>query len=334
MARITNTTAIDLPLAVWLLQDGYDSGKENAPPGELISVTSLIRPTKQQILQRRVDYSKETTDVSDLIASRIGHAFHDSIERAWTTGDWRKALQTIGYPNHIIDRIRINPDPDKLSSTDIPIYLEQRRYREHQGLVITGQMDFIINGAYRDFKSTSTFAYTSGSKDKDYILQGSLYRWIAPDLITNDVMRIDFIFTDWASYRVKSNPNYPQKRIVHKEFKLMSLDETETWVNNKIADIKVNATLPQFSMVDCTDKELWRSADTYKYYSDPKTHKTGGRCTKRFTDEGDAILHKNNKMKGIVVKDPGEVKACTYCPAFTICEQRKRYFADNGNSIQ
>lgn len=326
MKKITNIHNIDLPLAVWLLQDGYNSGAKEAPPGELISVTTLMKPTRQLILQRKVDQSQEQMDVSNMIAARMGHGLHDSIERAWTEGNWQLAMRKLSYPQKVIDKIKINPADGSLEKDDIPIYLERRGFKEHRGLVVTGQMDFLIGQAYRDFKSTSTFAWTSGSKDQDYILQGSMYRWIMPDLIKDDLMRIEFIFTDWQKFMAKANPKYPQVKVAHREYPLMSLIETEEWVDNKIDHILANAKKSQDKMVQCSDKELWRQDDTYKYYADPAKAKLGGKCTKKFDNYADAELHKILKGKGAIIKVFGEVKACEYCPAFPVCEQRKNYF--------
>lgn len=338
--KITNKFGVDLPLAVWLLQDGYKSGADVAPPGELISVTTLMKPTKQLILKRQVDMNQEEFDISEMVARRVGHSLHDSIERAWTEGNWQESMRTLHYPQAIIDRVRVNPTKEQLELAEIRgdklicIYLEMRGFKQFMGLVITGQMDFLIGSSYRDFKTTSTFAWTSTNKDDDYILQGSLYRWIMPDYIKNDVMRIEFVFTDWLKYRAKVDPKYPQAKVGHREYPLMSLADTEQWVVDKIADIKRNVGKPQDQMAPCTDKELWRADDTFKYYSKPETAKAGGRCTKRFKSASEAELHRQTKGKGVVIKDHGEVKACPYCPAFSVCEQRKDYFKDDGQSIQ
>jgi len=331
--KITNQMNIDLPLAVWLLQEGYKSGAADAPPGELLSVTTLMKPTRQLILQRKVDRSQETMDVSEMVAQRMGHSLHDSIERAWTEGNWQHAMRQLHYPQSIIDKIRINPPMDKpLEDGIIPIYLEQRGFKHFEDIILTGQLDFLIGSSYRDFKSTSTFAWTSGSKDEDYILQGSLYRFIFSDLVKDDVMRIEFIFTDWASYRAKSDKSYPQSRVAHKEFKLMDLVETELWLSSKLSQIRKNAKLPQSTMIECTDKQLWRSDDVFKYYAKPETALAGGRCTKRFDKESEAFVMMQERGKGVIVKEAGEPKACGYCSAFTICDQRKRYFNDDGSS--
>lgn len=330
MKTLTNNHQIDLPIAVWLLQNGYYSGADVAPEGELISVTTLMKPTRRLILERQVDQSKEVLDVADMIASRVGHGLHDSIERAWTEGDWRGAMRRLHYPQSVIDRVRINPDPSELGKDDIPIFLEQRGFKEIGGIVLTGQLDFAINGAYRDVKTTSTFSYTSGSKDEDYILQGSMYRYIMPEFIWQDKMRIEFIFTDWQKFRAKADYNYPQAKVAHKEFPLMSHKETEEWILDKIDHIKANAkhTKNQSKLVRCTDKELWKQPDSHKYYANPETAKKGGRAQKSFDKLADAEIHRNAKGKGVIVTVKGEVKACEYCPAFSVCEQRKEYFPD------
>lgn len=326
--RVTNENNIDLAVAVWLLQDGYQSGADVAPEGELLSVTTLLKPTKQLILGRQVDRSMESYDVSDMIASRMGHAIHDSIERAWTSGTWKQALRKLNYPEKIIQSIRVNPDPATIKEGEIPVYLEQRGFLEFEDIILTGQLDFSIGGAYRDVKSTSTFSYTSSNKDEDYILQGSLYRMIMPELIQSDIMRILFVFTDWQKFRAKQNADYPQTKAVHKEYKLMSIEDTKKWLSAKLADIRANAGLSQDKMVRCNDKQLWRSDDQYKYYTTQAAADKGGRCARNLPTEAEAIAHVQSKGKGVYIKVPGEVKACEYCPAYPICEQRKEYFSD------
>lgn len=331
--KLTNDYDIDLPIAVWLMQDGYKSGAADAPPGELISVTTLMKPTRQLILKRQVDQTAETMDISELVASRMGHGLHDSLERAWTEGNWRSAMIRLGYHKDYVNAIVVNPKVEDIKEGQIPVFLERRGFKTFQGLVITGQMDFAINYAYRDFKSTSTFSYMGDHKTEDFILQGSLYRWIMPEFIKKDKMRIEFLFTDWQRFRAKQDPNYPQAKAAHRSYDLMSPEDTEQWVVDKLTEIRDNAKLPQDKMIRCNDRELWRGEDSFKYYSKQETADKNGRCTKRFAKEADALLHMEDKGKGVVVKDPGQVKACPWCPAFTKCEQRKEYFYDDQSPI-
>lgn len=331
MKKITNDHGIDLPIAVWLLQNGYNSGAKEAPEGELISVTTLLKPVRSLILQRHVDQTKESVDLADLVSSRMGHSLHDGIERAWTEGDWQGAMRRMHYSQDVIDQIKINPDPSSVGPDDIPIYLEQRRFKEIGGVVLTGQLDFCINGAYRDTKSTSVFSYMSDSKDDDFILQGSMYRYIMPEIIKKDKMRIEFLFTDWQKFMAKNNPNYPQAKAAHKEYPLMSLEATEQWILDRLDVIKKNAkyVTKQDKLIRCTEKELWKSEDKYSYYAKPETAAKGGRAQKNFKSFAEAEQHRTDKGKGVVKKIPGVVKACQFCAAFPICDQRKEYFPDD-----
>lgn len=219
--RITNNTQISLPLAVWLADDDYDFDANR----KAISATSLLKPVRQILLRERLnETTKETPDVSDFIASRMGHAIHDGMEKTWAR-KYRSALKKLGYPDHLIDAIRINPkEPEE---DTIPVYLEQRSEKTFMGYIISGKFDMVLEGELNDTKSTSVWTYVKGSKDEDYCLQGSLYKWLNPDKITSDTIAINFVFTDWQRAMAKSNPDYPDQRVLTHRVKLMTLQETE-----------------------------------------------------------------------------------------------------------
>ena len=318
MGKITNITGIGLPMAVWLASDDYDfqPGKARA-----ISATSLLKPVRQILLRERLDETNSTTpDVSDFIASRLGHSIHDGIEAAWKK-HYQTALKKLGYSDSVIERIRINPGD--LEGDEIPVYLEQRGSREFKGYKISGKFDMVLDGELNDFKSTSVYTDMLGSKDEDYCLQGSLYRWIHQDKITSDYITINFIFTDWQRGKAKTDPNYPQQRVKEHRVQLMSLKETEAWLSRRIQTLEAHADLSEKDLPFCEDKDLWRSPTVWKYYSNPQ--KTDGRATKNFHTAAEAHAHKAEKGKGIVIEKKGLVKACGYCPAAPICTQKDLY---------
>ena len=326
--KLTNSSNVSISLAVWLAHDTYDQtgGRTDIPEGTIISATTLLKPTRQIVLGKRLPPEEQTADVTDFIASRMGHALHDSVENAWKTG-YRKALTKLGYPQKVIDAIRINPEV--VEPNTIPVYLEQRAFKQHGKYVISGQLDQIIEGSLQDIKSTSTFTYMSGNKDEDYAEQGGIYRWLNPDLVTSDVMRIQHIFTDWQRFRANQDPNYPQHRVQEVTVKLPSLEETEKFIDNKLRDIEHNMDLPEPQIVRCTDKELWRSDTVWKYYKNPATAAEGGRATKNFdTDKAGAYEHLAKMGVGVVKEFPGTVKACAYCPVYDLCSQKDEYIHD------
>lgn len=331
MNQITNTKNFGLAMAVWLAHDEYDAGTNLFPGKPVFSVTTLLKPTRQLILSNRVPPADRTTDVSDLIASRYGHAIHDSIETAWRTG-YQSSLKKLGYPQKMIDKIRINPEDHELGDGIIPVYLEQRYYREFDGIVISGKFDQIIDGEVNDIKTTSAYTWVNNSKDEDYKLQGSLYRWINPTKVTSDIMRIQHVFTDWQRMQARINPNYPQSRVVEKKIQLLSLRETEQWLRAKFTELRANDQLEEDEMIRCSDKDLWRSEPEFKYYADPTKAHAGGRSTKNFPDIVSANAYCSKQGKGVVVTIPSKVKACSYCQAFDICTQKNEYEGDHERS--
>lgn len=323
--KFSNTQGIPLPLAVWLASDDYDfvGGYKK------ISATSLIKPTRRFILAGRVPLEERSYDIADFIALRMGHAFHNAIEYSWIS-NYPQALDSLGYPQKAIEKVRINPKPDERGVMEpgiIPVYIEQRGERKADDYTISGKFDMAIEGQLYDTKSTSVWSYILGRNDDDYIKQGSIYRWIFPEIITADTIEIQHIFTDYSKGMARSQKNYPPSRLMNNSYKLIPLDETEAFIKAKTREIDKFWKAPDDEIPYCTDEELWRSAPKYKYYSDP--NKTDGRSTRNFDDLSEANKFKAEKGKGIVLTVPGQVKACSYCPAFPVCKQKDMYDHDN-----
>lgn len=326
MNDLTNQNGLSLPLAVWLADDDYSSGANQFPDQIVISATTLLKPIRQTVLAQRVPAQDNTRDVSELMRSKLGNAIHDSMEKAWREG-YARALRRLGHPESMIEKIRINPEAPEPGT--IPVYLEQRAFREvsvnNHKVVISGKFDQVINGEVNDTKSTSVYSWIKGTKNDDYRLQGSIYRWLSPEKITSDFLRIQHVFTDWQSAMAKSDPKYPQMPMLEHTIELMDLPATESWIKSRIRELMHNDSLPEPEVVRCTDKELWRSDPQFKYYSDPAKAAAGGRSTKNFPNYPAAASYRNAQGKGAVVTVPGKVRACSYCAAFPICTQQLEY---------
>lgn len=323
---ITNEFGVSLPVAVWLLHDEYDYVKDP----KYLSATTLLKPIKQIVMHKRVDWANETMDVMDKVKSSMGTAIHDSIERVWRNENARNyALAMLGIPQKAIKAVRINPTPEELAADDtiIPVYLEQRGTKVVDGWTIGGKFDLVIEGMLQDYKSTSTFVWLYGTRDDEHKMQGSVYRFLHDSIITEDFIRINYLFTDWRAGDT-SNPKYPQQPCMHKDIPLLSYVETEQWIRAKLRLIEKYWDAPESEIPDCTDEELWRSETTFKYYADPS--KTTGRSTKNFTG---ATAHIDARKfmaekggKGVIIPVVGEPKRCNYCSVYSVCKQKDRYF--------
>ena len=328
---ITNDNGISLPLAVWLLHDEYDYNNDE----KYISATSLLKATKQIILSKRIPSSDRTADVVDFLASRFGHAVHDSIEKAWRSDKLPSMMKRLGYPDKVADNLVVNPSDEflKANPDTIPVWIEQRSIKEvtlpdGTKWKIGGKFDMVLDGRLFDTKTTSVYAYLKGNKDDDYGLQGGIYKWLNEDKITSEHVFIQFLFTDWQRSQSKQNPNYPQHKALEYPVVMPSHADVESFIIGKVHELSRLWDAPEDKIPDCTDKELWRSEPQFKYYSDPEKAKDpNARSSKNFDNLAEANAHMNEKGKGTVVTKLGEPKACEYCPAFDICKQKDQYFA-------
>lgn len=323
--KITNEHDVSLALAVWLLYDEYDY----VDNPKYLSATTLLKPLKQIVMKHRVDFSNESIDVMDFAQASMGTGLHDSIEKAWKLGH-KSALKKLGYPDRVVNAVVINPTKEDFDKNPdlIPVYIERRGTKNLRGWLIGGKFDIVTEGLLQDFKSTSTYSWVAGSRDDEHKMQGSIYRWIHDDVITEDVIRINYIFTDFVKYMAANNPKYPARRIMHKDIPLLSYERTEAWLNEKLQLIEKYWDAPENEIPECTDEELWRTEPQFKYFSDPaKVDVPGARSTKNFDDMISARKFMAEKGgKGAIKVVEGQVKRCEYCAVAPICKQRERYF--------
>lgn len=320
MSKYANTSSVPLSLAVFLATDNYDHDQDE----NTISATALIKPLRQIVLSARVPEDLTPVDLVNLVPSRMGSAIHDAIERSWKD-NYPNALANLGYPKRVIEKIRINPKPEELTDGVIPVYMEQRAKKTVGKFTVTGKYDFIGDGRVEDFKSTSTYTAINNTNDEKYIWQGSIYRWLNPQIITKDEMAIQFIFTDWSKAKAMADPKYPQQRIQQRILPLKSIQETDAFVTRKLNQIEQYWDAPEEQLPLCTDADLWRSEPVFKYYKNPEKRT---RSTKNFDNRHDAQLrYIEDGSVGIVVEQPGQVTACKYCPAFAVCSQKDALIA-------
>lgn len=335
--KFTNNNKIGLSTAVFLVHDDYDYD----PRSNAISATGLLKSARQAILSQRAVVKTTVMDISQLVASSFGTAVHDAVEKAWSNGNHIKALRKLGYPQRVIDRVIINPgysevagklvkDPNAqpLPPKAIPVYMEIRSEKEVEGIIITGKFDFVGDGELEDHKTTGVFTYMKKSNDEKYRLQGSIYRWLNPQIITSDRMLINYTFTDWNKLKsmIEKHLGYPEFRMMTVPFTLMPLEETEAWVTAKVKELKANLGKDEGALPLCTKEELWQDDTVYKYYKNPNDKKRSTRNYDNFA-EAQAHLMKDGSV-GVIDIITGKVKACLYCAAAGICSQAKQLVID------
>lgn len=311
----SNEGNIPLSVAVMLATDNYDHSDQ------AISATQLLKPTRQLILDHRIPQENKVADLMGLAASRYGTAIHDAIERAWM--DPSKALTELGYKQSTIDKIRINPTKEEVEAGNvIPVYMEQRWERETLGgYFVSGKADFVFQGQLEDFKTTTTYSYMDPQKDWAYAGQGSIYRWIKPDIITSNTINITQMFLDWSAGKAKQGGLYPPQRIISRSIPLWSLGQTDQFIKGKIKELTSLIDEDEDKLPLCTDADLWRKPTVWKYYKNPEKRQ---RSSGNYDTAEEARQRVLEEGTGIVEEFKGKAVACRFCSAISICSQAKR----------
>ncbi len=330
--KLTNSKNIPLSLALWL---GWDTYAHSDNPHQ-ISVTTLIKPLKQIIMGQRAGegMSESTQDVSSMIASAMGTSLHNGIEAAWCSEQAPEILRSLGYPKRVVERMVINPEDGEDLTDKIPVYTERRTNKQVGKWTISGEFDFCAEGTVRDFKSTGTYTYTHKTNDDKYALQGSMYRWLNPEIITSDRMYIDFIFTDWSALSARTQSGYPESRVMEYPLTLRSVEETDAYIKHKLSMLEELATAEEELIPSCTKEDLWASDPVYKYYN-AKAAVTMKRATKNYKTMHEAEAHRvRDGSMGVVIMQRPVVKACRYCPGLSVCKQGQGYLNDGSLKLE
>lgn len=331
---ITNKTGVSLAMAVWAVNDDYDYQKAD----NYISATGLMKPIRQIVLPRRIPVDeRQLPDVLDLLSRAMGHSIHDSVEKAWVQ-NYKKNLKRLGTPEHVINRVLVNKTDEEIAewrasangAEPILVFVEQRALKTvkttRRSWTVGGKFDMVTDGIVQDTKTTTAYTWVYGGRDDEHALQGSLYRWLNPEKITEDFIRINYLFTDWQKFQAKSNPKYPQSRLEHKDIPLLDITDTEQWVINKLEQVERYLSAPEDQIPLCTDEELWMSDPVFKYYAKPETAMAGGRATKNCDSMAEAREYMASKGgKGTIITVKGEPKRCDYCEAFDACRQKDAF---------
>ena len=311
MTKYTNNEGIPLALAVLFVTDLYD----HSPEPNTISVTTLLDSVRQIILGMRAT-GEGTKDVSDIVASAYGTSLHSSLEAAWLNP--YRALEELGYPVSIVQSFIINPIRKLLGLKPyIPVYVEQRSIKQIAGWNVSGKFDLVIDGRLNDLKNRKVWAYLNSSNNKKDILQASIYRWLNQDKVTEEDFSILWLFTDWNSLEALKNPLYPKQRWLEQKFKLLSIQETEAYLINKLGLINQYINSPEAELPLCSDEDLWMGKSVFKYYKSTNQ----SRSTKNFDNAFDA--HKETPKGGYVIEVKGKAMRCGYCSASSVCSQYK-----------
>jgi hypothetical protein len=314
--KYTNKNNIPLAMCVMLLADDYDYN----PAEKTVSATTLLDTTKQIILSHRLT-GEGLDDVSNKIDTVLGSALHAALEKAWLNNP-QKLMLMLGYSQDIVNRVVVNPTI--LNENNIPVYVEQRATKQLAGWTISGKFDIVSDGRVEDLKTRKAWAWIHQSNINKDILQLSIYKWLNPDKIVQDIGIIHWFIKNWDKVESFKKRDYPQSQILNQQLRLKSPQETEQILIHKLSELDKYWNSPEEDIPPCKENEedLWMRPSEWKYYSKPEHTSCAKGGTYNNSSEAYMRLSREGNI-GKVVEVKSKATKCNWCDAASICQQRK-----------
>ena len=342
-----------LSVAVMLSVDNYNYN----PDPKAISATTILQPLRQLQLKKLKGCDNRVISIQDIVASRTGSAIHTMLEESWLNPEsLKKCFSKLGFKNakalvnptkNQLKKLKQSKDKDT-----VVVWVENSASKKVFTYTLTGTFDICINGTLEDLKNTGSFKVKKamqeierfnnqidvipvtklslveyyniieGIKEDcptifDYAMQGSIYKYLNPDKITDDIMYIQFIIKDWSKGYATKDANYPPTNPFQLTIPLFNYTEVESWVFHKLTLLD---KADMNSLATCTANELWMDKPTWKVYAKETSKRCYSGGTFHTRHEADKFLMK--KPSGSVIKKmPNVPRRCPYCPVRNKCTQ-------------
>lgn len=259
------------------------------------SVTSLLKGTREAILQRRHSEAVKQ-DVSDMVWLIFGTAVHSVLESARETETQLKE-----------NKIEV----------DMP-----------NGYTLSGIFDLYddATGVVTDYKTASVWKVIYDEWE-DYRKQLLIYcymlREMGFDAHTGEIVAL---LKDHSKSKAKFDSSYPQHPVFVKrfEFSAEELDEIGEWLEWKFLEIEAAEQLSDDELPVCSPEERWAKPDKYA------VKKVGNKkATKLFENEEEAnnyaeyLAKRDNKAYEVEYRAGQDAKCSEYCSVCEFCSYWK-----------
>ena len=267
---------------------------------KVYSVTSLLKGTKELMLERRHD-SEIEVDVADMVWMLFGTAVHN-----------------------ILEKYEANEEELKEERIEVPI----GKY------ILTGRFDLYnnITGIVTDYKTASVWKIIYGDY-KDWRMQTLIYCYMMRKLGFNEATDSNIVafLKDHNKRDAKMKKDYPQHPVHVEKFHFTENDfiQCEKWLENRFTEIEVAEQLPDDEIPECTQEERYNVGNKYAVM------KTGKKTALRVLDtkEEAKIWMKENDGDTIVERLGEDKKCMEYCNACEFCNYYKKFVKPMNNTI-
>ena len=304
---VKNDLGLLEPIFQALAHDGYTSGGADITP-----TTWIGSPRISQLMKAHRDEINES--VSKKVFSALGTGFHNIMENA--VGD------------------------DAIT--------EERVFWDHpSGLTVSGAIDLQIikddgTTILVDYKVTGAYGVIlnkqNGGVKPDWERQLNSYRYLLQNAKGIEVSEL-YILTmlrDWKQSEV-GKPDYPDAPIMQIPVPLWSWEDTETYVEERIAlhrEAAYSALIGE-ELPLCTAEEMWERPEKFAVMKS-STHKRASRLLESMEEAIEWAADQRNGMdsKHVIDHRPGKRVRCEdWCEVSPFCSQYKEYVGRNNDDI-
>ncbi len=299
--KITNKLGLPKQL-VELVSNDYK------PTEHQYSCTTILKPTRQVILERRYNDQIES-DVSDMCWLIFGIAVHSIIE---------------------------NSEEDSGQFKEEKLKVDLGKYfKELDGYYLSGRSDMIdlINKSITDWKTCS--AWKIIYKDfEDWRKEMLIYAWAVKDMgFDMDKAEAIAFIKDHNKTKSKTEANYPKLPIWVEKFAFTEKDfsEIEEFIYNKFLSLKSNENKPDEELPMCSEEERWR--EPTKYAVKKKANKTASKLHDTLEDAEAHLKNLEEKYPDIYeieVREGTDKKCLEYCSCNRFCPYYKEKYMKEG----
>jgi hypothetical protein len=307
--RFTNSYSLPDPLVHALQGDQYDL---KGAPSNIISVTTLISPPKQKILEARHDAEIEI-DVSERLWMLLGTACHEVVEKATSRDDLSEERWFLDTTDMMVYTMPANADLNKMAW-----YVKDHLY-------VSGKLDLYEASTKKlsDYKITSVWSWLLEKKMKpEHAAQLNINAYalmkIGFPVLSLSIMAM---FRDWS--KTKSKNDYPDLPVPMKEIftPIWENKGVESYIRARVEFHKSAEACADDEILECSPEERWQRPTTYAVIK-----RGNKRATKVFdskpNDEQMALFPNCE-----VVERPGvDAKCMDYCNASIFCHYWKKNY--------
>ncbi|MCH8247052.1 MAG: hypothetical protein IH951_11670 [Bacteroidetes bacterium] len=276
------------------------AGKDNYDKVGDISVTDLLKPPRNRLLNERHDAVLEQ-DVTDCVWRLLGTAVHHILG----LGNEGDCITEQRFTYHF-EGTEISAKPDRL------------------------EPDPNRPGYWRllDFKVSKTWAWIFNDKG-DWEAQLQMYRYLvekAQGLKISEIA-VELLMKDWNDkdriIALSRKDRYPRAQVAVMDYAIWNNDRVEAFLRERIAVHKAAEALPDTELPDCTEEERWAKKGVWKVFKKQPDGRLGKRSVRNFeAEEGARTFASGRPYTTDVQYHPAVSTRCEYyCPASKVCDQ-------------